>query len=352
MKYSVIFLLLLFSCSKLSYLVGQAQGQFKIQYEGIENKKVLADPRIDLEVKKKINLIIDTKNFFYHFFHLPPTQIYNKTTFLEREAVSYLVIASPADLIEAKEHWFPFVGSFPYLGFFDEQSAKDYAIKLHNEGFVTYIRPVFAYSTLGYFEDRILSSFFTFTDLELVDLIFHELFHTIFFQKDEIDLNENLASYFSQKLVSKYYNFTSQEKIQFENKAIKNKEFFKRLVSEVNTLKENYINRKQDSPQGILKKFLSSFLPKMKAYCLESRSDDCDEFDAFEKWNNARFAAILTYEEFQPKVESWHQCFGDDLIKYFNFLQKTSQLYKQTSKDISIIDFIDQKVKDETCFSH
>src|SRR5690606_28211743 len=51
----------------------------------------------------------------------------------------------------------------------------------------------------------ILSSFFYYDDLDLAELIFHELFHTIFFIKDDVDLNENLANYFGKELVRLYF---------------------------------------------------------------------------------------------------------------------------------------------------
>ena len=68
-----------------------------------------------------------------------------------------------------------------------------------------------AYSTLGYFNDHILSSFFYYNEHQLAEMIFHELFHTIFFVKNEVDLNENLAQYFAQQLTMEFFKDKSQK---------------------------------------------------------------------------------------------------------------------------------------------
>ncbi|MBT5093001.1 MAG: hypothetical protein HOM21_02085, partial [Halobacteriovoraceae bacterium] len=185
-------------CAKFSYLVEQGIGQLKLQSRSKKNSEILKDPTVEESIKDKIKLITKYKEYFYRYWGKPSTGIYSKTTILKGEAVTHLVIVSPADKIEALEECFPLVGCFPYLGFFKKASAKEYASKKSAEGFVTYTRPVYAYSTLGKLEDRILSSFFQYKDSELAELIFHELFHTIFFIKDEVELNENLANYFGQ----------------------------------------------------------------------------------------------------------------------------------------------------------
>ena len=94
-----------------------------------------------------------------------------------------------------------FTGCFPYLGFFKEGEAKKYAMKQEENGFSTYTRPVYAYSSLGHWNDRILSSFFHFDSRELANLVFHELFHHIFFIKNEVSLNENLATFLLKNCV-------------------------------------------------------------------------------------------------------------------------------------------------------
>ena len=203
---TLLFLFTLSSCAKLGYLTEQGIEQMKIQWKGKPNEHYLDDPKTPEKIKNKILLVGEYKKYFYHYFNEKPTDIYSKTTMLNNRAVTYLVIATPHTKIEAHEFEFPFMGSFPYIGFFQKDSAKEFAKELEeDENLVTWIRPVYAYSTLGYLEDRILSSFFQYDDVELAELVFHELFHTILFIKDEVDLNENLANLYGKELLKEYF---------------------------------------------------------------------------------------------------------------------------------------------------
>ena len=186
------------------YIMKQGWGQLKLQWKSEKNDKLLTSNDISEETKFKIRLIEDAKKFFEHYFAINVGGIYSKTTMLDNEAVTWLVIASAPDKVEAKEFDFPFVGSFPYIGFFSKDDAEDFRLGLEKDGQITYMRPVFAYSTLGHLEDRILSSFFHYDEIELVELVFHELFHVAFFAKDEVDLNENLAQWFASALMKEY----------------------------------------------------------------------------------------------------------------------------------------------------
>ena len=196
---------LLCGCAQVGYLYEQGIGQWTLLSDAEENAVVLEKKELKESDKEKIKQIEKLKKYFYGYWEKEETKIYSKTTILKQDAVSYLVIVSPTNEIKPIETCFPFMGCFPYLGFFNEKSAKEFAQKNESEDKITWIRPVYAYSTLGYLTDTILSSFFYYNEYELAELVFHELFHTIFFVKNDVDLNENLAmhflEYFQQKVI-------------------------------------------------------------------------------------------------------------------------------------------------------
>jgi predicted aminopeptidase len=202
---NLFLILFAFGCAKMNYLYEQGVGQISLQARAKDNKEILQNVRIPKDQKEKIKKIEELKLYFYNYWNKKQTRIYTQTTMLENKAVTYLVVASPFNEIKAVENCFPLMGCFPYLGFFNLSSAQSFAKELEGEDLATWLRPVYAYSTLGYFNDTILSSFFHYTDYELAELIFHELFHTIFFVKNEVELNENLANYFSKQMVEEYF---------------------------------------------------------------------------------------------------------------------------------------------------
>jgi predicted aminopeptidase len=289
------------------------------------------------------------KKFFYHFFKQSPTSIYTKTTILDSEAVSYLVIASSHKEIEPFQFKFPFVGEFPYIGFFSKESAESFASSLaKDKNLVTWVRPVFAYSTLGYFEDRILSSFFKFDDVELAELVFHELFHTIFFIKNEVDLNENLANFFGKELLKEYFKdrnelkdyLKTEEKISLRNQKIV--ELILILQNEFNKMGGFLTDQKADI---LTQRFVEEvFRPQIKNFCLEIdlSSKHC-KID--EPWNQAAFAAFLTYEEEQDFLGHLYSSLKMNLKDFLAWIKQEYTLFKEQDKHESFTDYLKIKVK-------
>ncbi len=332
----------------LGYLTEQGIGQAKIQWRAVDNEKLLKDPDVADNKKHKILLVGEYKKFFYHYFSEKSTAIYTKTTMLEDEAVSYLVIASPHTKIEAHEFEFPIMGAFPYIGFFRLQNAKDFAHDLEKkENLVTWVRPVYAYSTLGILEDRILSSFFEYDDVELAELIFHELFHTIFFVTDEVDLNENLANLYGFELLKEY--FKNREELEnYIKKEERKKVISNRVVELIGILQTEFAklggfitNEKADE---MTERFVKEiFKPDLRHLCekLELESKDCE---LKENWNQASFAAFLTYEEDQDFLKKLKDAKGLGLKEYLSWLRKEYKVFKKQKKIESFTEFLKAKV--------
>lgn len=319
------------SCAKMSYVVNQGVGQAALEWNGRKNEDVLADKKVKEEHKIKIKQIQKYKKFFYSYFDKEPTNIYDQTTFLENPAVTYLVIASPPEEIKPVEHSFPIVGSFPYLGFFELKDAEKFEKDLRKKGYETFLRPVYAYSTLDQwiFDDNILSSFFNYGELELAELVFHELFHTIFFVKSEVSVNENLAQYFSRELVFEYFKYSKLQKEEYLETKSKEKRMIQKIVELTNRLQENYkeAGRKPSEAKKTREEFLKrDFRPEIAKTCRELELENC--WPLKKEWNNARFAAFLTYEAGQNKIERLKEKNFEDLRSFFSHLVDKSKSFK------------------------
>lgn len=321
------------SCSKITYLAEQGTGQISLLTRAKSNEDVLKSVRVPKKFKEKIRKIEELKSYFYQFWKMKKTSIYSKTTFLDSEAVTHLVISSPHDKVEARKECFPFMGCFPYLGFFSKESALEYKMDLEKQGFVTYIRPVYAYSTLGYFTDTILSSFFRFKDEDLTELIFHELFHTIFFVKNEVDLNENLANYFGKEMTLGYLKVSESLKQKKLDKKRKRNQLRKFIVLKVQELNELYKIKKplsKNEADDLLKSFLKDeFLKGASGLCKELNLERKKCFPLNRVWNNASFSTYLTYEKESDRIEQLRRKNGGSLTDFFKFIQVKYEDFKE-----------------------
>ncbi len=330
-------LLMTTSCAKVGYMIDQGTGQIKLQARARANEEVLKDPRIPSAHKEKILLALKAKEYFYKYFSKKETGIYTKTTVLENDMVTTLVIVSPVDKIEAQKECFPFVGCFPYLGFFDPGDAKEYARGKEEQGYVTFSRPVYAYSTLGHFEDTILSSFFHYSDEDLVELIFHELFHTIFFVKDEVDLNENLANFFGEKLRAIYLGWDQAKMAREKGEQEVQEGLSSLIVQKVGVLSKIY-QEHSGATKELLSELLTGFLerdfkPAINSYCDQNKIEARRCWPLKRKWNNASFAAFLTYEQKAQRISELQNELNLDLLQLYVLLEKSYACYDKLSSD-------------------
>jgi predicted aminopeptidase len=299
---SILLIFLFLSCAKISYVLEQGAGQVSLEYNDIDNEDFVADETQDKEHRRKVELIVKAKSYFYDYFNLASTDIYDEVKILENEAVTYLVIHSPKDKIKAVEISFPLVGRFPYLGFFKKNSAVAFKEEKENEGYHTYMRNVYAYSTLNHpllpMDDNILSSFFYYRDEALVRLIFHELVHTIIFVKDNVSFNENLAEFISDQMAIEYFNIDLNSIKRKKQKELNQKI---RLYISSSTRQINQLYKSSTNHEKTLSIYMQNkFIPAGKVLCDEFKMNKCLFEDG--DWNNARFAAYGTYTEKQDEL--------------------------------------------------
>jgi predicted aminopeptidase len=89
---------------------------------------------------------------------------------------------------------FPIAGCVSYRGYYRQEQAQAYASVLRSEGFDVRVGGVPAYSTLGWFDDPLLSTFIHYPEAELARLVFHELAHQVLYVAGDTPFNEAFAT--------------------------------------------------------------------------------------------------------------------------------------------------------------
>lgn len=192
-------LLLLGGCSSLDYYSQLAGGQLSLLQAREPVAEVIADPTRDPKLREHLAQSQQARAFASEHLHLPDNRSYRLYADIKRPYVVWNVFATPEFSLTPQQHCFPIAGCVAYRGYYNQGSARGEAALQKQQGMDVYIGGVEAYSTLGWFDDPIISSMLTWGDERLATLIFHELAHQRFYVKDDTEFNESYANFVEQE---------------------------------------------------------------------------------------------------------------------------------------------------------
>lgn len=182
------------TCSP-GYLIRAGIEEGKILSRRRPIERVIQDPSTSDEVRRKLRLVVDARTFAQHALGLDVGKSYTTFSPVDRDTLLLVVSAARRDRFEQVTWWFPIVGHVPYKGFFDPADALRAAEKLERRGYDTYVRPAGAFSTLGFFDDPLLSTVLRYDDVDLVSTVIHELTHNTIYVASHVSFNESFASF-------------------------------------------------------------------------------------------------------------------------------------------------------------
>lgn len=146
-------------------------------------------------MRSQLELVLAVRKFAANELGLSVGGSYSSVARVDDRQVVHIVTAAPRDRLEPYTWWFPIVGSVPYRGYFDRAAAQKEAEKLEREGYDTYLRPSVAFSTLGWFDDPLLSNLLQLEPARLVEVILHELLHSTIYLRGQTAFNESFANF-------------------------------------------------------------------------------------------------------------------------------------------------------------
>ena len=186
-------MLLLAGCETLAYYAQAVQGQLSLLARAQPVERLIADPATPARLRERLALARAIRNYAAKELALPDNDSYRGYADLERPYAVWNVVAAPEFSLEPLQSCFPVAGCVSYRGFFSQAAAERHAGRLRAEGHDVFVYGVAAYSTLGRFDDPLLSTFIHTPDAELARLIFHELAHQVVYAKDDTTFNESFA---------------------------------------------------------------------------------------------------------------------------------------------------------------
>jgi predicted aminopeptidase len=154
---------------------------------------LIADPATPGPLRQRLEVARVIRDYAVSELKLPDNASYRSYAELNRPYAVWNVVAAPEFSLEALQSCFPVAGCVAYRGFFAQRDAERHAAGLRAQGQDVYVYGVAAYSTLGRFDDPLLSTFIRYPDTELARLIFHELAHQVVYVTDDSTFNESFA---------------------------------------------------------------------------------------------------------------------------------------------------------------
>jgi len=195
----ILSLVALTGCESIRYYNHLISGQINIINKNKPIHQLLDEPHVSEKLKTQLRLVLDIREFAKNELYLPVKNQYLSFTDLERPFAVWNVYATPEFSFAPKTWCYPVVGCTAYRGYFSKEDARDYSDKLKRQGYDVFMGGVAAYSTLGWFDDPVLSTFVYRSNVSLAALIFHELAHELLYVKDDTTFNESFATAVEQE---------------------------------------------------------------------------------------------------------------------------------------------------------
>jgi predicted aminopeptidase len=176
-----------------SYLTQAICGHFRIMNSRVSIEKRLLTNQLDWETRNKLKMVLNVREYASNFLGLPKNKSYTMISDINGKYPGWNVYCAPKFSVEPKKWCFPIAGCVVYRGYFSRQKAVEFAEKMEEKGFDVFIGPFSAYSTLGWYDDPLLSSHLLLDSIQLAGLIIHELAHQEVYASGDSRFNEGFA---------------------------------------------------------------------------------------------------------------------------------------------------------------
>jgi predicted aminopeptidase len=150
-------------------------------------------------MRQRLETVLAVRKFAAGQLGLRVGGAYKTVTKVDQNAVVWVLMAAPRDSLTPYLWWFPIVGNVPYKGYFEKARAEAAARAMEERGYDTYIRPAIAFSSLGFFNDPLLSNLLELNRVELAGVLIHELFHRTYFLESDVMFDESAANWIGNR---------------------------------------------------------------------------------------------------------------------------------------------------------
>jgi predicted aminopeptidase len=320
---------LLAGCETLGYYTQAIGGQFELSRRAQPIDALMGDPATPAELRAKLTLAREIREYASRSLGLPDNESYRRYADLGRPFVVWNVVAAEEFSTKAVESCFPVVGCVTYRGYFGEADARAHAEALRVKGFDVQVSGIPAYSTLGWFDDPLLSTFIRYPEAELARLVFHELAHQVVYVKGDTIFNESFAVAVERAGVRRWLeaNQRGAANAAFLAGRERQREFIALIEAAKARLDAVYAQKVDPAAMRIAKReafdlFLQDYAALKVAW---------GGFAGYDRIvgaapGNALLASITAYSKYVPGFERTLDAEGGDLAKFYAAVKRLAAL--------------------------
>jgi predicted aminopeptidase len=334
----VISVVLLSACADIGYYWHSTKGHLSLMNKRVDISTLLEDPDLDSKLRSRLLLIQKIRVFSIEALALPDNGSYTNYTQLNRPYVLKNLFAAPEFSTRLLTWCYPIAGCANYRGYYDEDLLFEFVATLKDDKSDIYIGEVPAYSTLGWFDDPVLSSFINWPDAQLAGLIFHELSHQRLYIDNDTLFNESLATAVQQMGVELWLKSRNKTKeiAQFRH-SIRYRQAVTDLIEQTRSELDGLY--KTDLPQD-LKRLDKQKILQTAAQHHTVLAESFDYTGGLSLWfaeglNNAKLASVSTYNVHVPAFVNMMNAQKRDFGQFFHYVKTIAELTK-TKRDICL----------------
>lgn len=300
---------------EVRYLTRAAAEEARILERRRPLDEVIADPRTNPEVRGLLSLVQEVRAYA-DTLGLEAGDTYTAYTDVGRDTLLLVLTAAPKDCICPHTWKYPIVGRVPYKGFFDFRMARKVAGDFESRGFDIYLRPSAAFSTLGWFNDPLLSTALTRDSLELAATVFHEMAHNTLWIQGAAPFNESFAQYAGYRSAEAFFRArgdtakAGRAADRWADERVM-AEYYRELVARADSFyRSRPAGAVLDSGRAELGRWARETLggpvaARLRSYRIGPMAE--------RPINNARLIGVLIYRTHLDWFEQWHEREGPDI---------------------------------------
>ena len=201
------------------YIARAGWEEAKILWRRRPISEMVADSSTSPQVRQKLQIVLDARVYARDSLGLDVGKSFATFSQLERDTLVLVLSAAYRDRLAYHRWWFPIVGRVPYKGYFDYEKAQSDERAFQRRGFDTYLRPASAFSTLGWFNDPLVSTTLRADTLSLANTVIHELVHNTYYASGQAEFNESFANWAGARGSGDFYRMRGHPRAEAEAEA-------------------------------------------------------------------------------------------------------------------------------------